>query len=117
MTNDTLIIREARYMTRKEIVLKAINKQITWIQAADILGITPRHMRRLKTRYEKGGYGGLRDYRVGKAHRRRIQPDGRQRADRQRHRHRLRPVGGGRIDHRDRRGVGPGREARDVHDR
>ena len=72
MTNDTLIIREARYMTRKEIVLKAINKQITWIQAADILGITPRHMRRLKTRYEKGGYGGLRDYRAGRAYRRRI---------------------------------------------
>lgn len=72
MTDETLIIREARYMTRKEIVLRAINKQITWIQAADILGISARHMRRLKTRYEKGGYGGLRDYRVGKAHRRRI---------------------------------------------
>lgn len=72
MTNETLITREVRQMTRKEIILKAINKQITWIQAADILGISARHMRRLKTRYEKEGYGGLRDYRVGKAHRRRI---------------------------------------------
>lgn len=59
-------------MTRREIILKAINKQLSWIQAADILGITPRHMRRLKTRYEKGGYGGLRDYRAGRAYRRRI---------------------------------------------
>lgn len=72
MTNETLIAREARQMTRREIVLKAINKQITWIQAADILGITPRHMRRLKGRYEKHGYGGLRDYRAGRSYRRRI---------------------------------------------
>jgi hypothetical protein len=42
-------------MTRKEVILKAIQKHITWIQAADILGITARHMRRLKGRYEKCG--------------------------------------------------------------
>lgn len=59
-------------MTRKEIILKAINKQITWIQAADILGITARHMRRLKWRYETYGYGGLRDNRSGKPRRKRI---------------------------------------------
>lgn len=59
-------------MTRKEIILKAINKTITWIQASDILGVTPRHMRRLKARWEKGGYGGLRDCRGGKPRRRRI---------------------------------------------
>lgn len=72
MTNETVITREVRQMTRRDIILKAINKQITWIQAADILGISARHMRRLKTRYEKGGYGGLRDYRAGRAYRRRI---------------------------------------------
>ncbi len=59
-------------MTRKEIILKAINKQITWIQASDILGITARHMRRLKRLYERQGYGGLRDHRAGKSYRRRI---------------------------------------------
>jgi transposase len=59
-------------MTRKEVILKAINKQITWIQAADILGITARHMRRLKIRFEKDGYGGLRDFRGGKPRRKRI---------------------------------------------
>lgn len=72
MTNETLIAREARQMTRKEIILKAINKQITWLQAADILGISARHMRRLKTQYERFGYGGLRDYRAGRPYRRRI---------------------------------------------
>lgn len=72
MTNETLIVLEARAMTRKEIILKAINQQITWIQAADILGITPRHMRRLKGVYESQGYGGLRDHRAGRSYRRRI---------------------------------------------
>ena len=71
-TIETEIAREARLMTRKEVILKAINGQITWIQAADILGITPRHMRRLKCRYEQWGYGGLRDYRCGKPRRKRI---------------------------------------------
>lgn len=71
-TNEAEIAREARLMTRKEVVLKAINKQINWIQAADILGITARHMRRLKRRYEESGYGGLRDCRSGRPRRKRI---------------------------------------------
>lgn len=71
-TIETEIAREARLMTRKDVILKAIQKHITWIQAADILGITARHMRRLKGRYEKWGYGGLRDCRSGKPRRKRI---------------------------------------------
>lgn len=71
-TYETEIAREARYMTRKEVLLKAINKQISWIQAADILGITARHMRRLKVRYERWGFGGLRDCRSGRPRRKRI---------------------------------------------
>lgn len=71
-TIEAEIAREARLMTRKEIILKAINRQINWIQAADILGITARHMRRLKVRYEKQGYDGLRDYRSGRPRRKRI---------------------------------------------
>ena len=59
-------------MTRKEVILKAINKKINWIQAANILGVTPRHMRRLKGQWEKGGYGGLRDHRRGRSMRQRI---------------------------------------------
>jgi transposase len=70
--NEAEIAREARFMTRRDVILKAIQKHITWIQAADILGITARHMRRLKGRYEKWGYGGLRDCRSGKPRRKRI---------------------------------------------
>lgn len=59
-------------MTKKEVMLKAIEGRITWIQAADILGITPRHMRRIKTRYESFGFDALRDHRGGKPRRKRI---------------------------------------------
>lgn len=59
-------------MTKKEVMLKAIEGRITWIQAADILGITARHMRRIKTRYEEFGFDALRDHRAGKPRRRRI---------------------------------------------
>jgi transposase len=70
--NESRIAQEAKVMTRKEIILKAINKQITWIQASEILGITARHMRRLKWKYEEYGYGGLRDNRAGTPRRKRI---------------------------------------------
>jgi hypothetical protein len=52
--------------------VRAIAKQITWIQAAWICGITDRHMRRLKQRYERWGYDGLVDQRGGKPRRKRI---------------------------------------------
>lgn len=59
-------------MTRKEVVVKAIEGRLTWIAAADILGVTPRHMRRLRQLYEHTGYDGLVDQRGGKARRKRI---------------------------------------------
>ncbi len=59
-------------MTRKEVIVKAIAGKITWVQAADILGISERHLRRLKDRFQKFGYGGLRDCRGGRVRRKRI---------------------------------------------
>jgi len=59
-------------MTRKEVIVRAIDGRLTWIAAADILGITPRHMRRLKVAYERHGYGGLVDQRGSRPRRRRI---------------------------------------------
>lgn len=66
------VAREARQMTRSEVIVKAIEGRISWIQAAEILGISARHMRRLKERFETYGYGGLRDGRAGKPRRKRI---------------------------------------------
>jgi hypothetical protein len=39
------VSREARAMTRLEVLTKAITRQLTWVQAAGILGISARHMR------------------------------------------------------------------------
>ena len=66
------VAREAKAVTRKEVVVRAIAKELTWIQAAEICGITARQMRRLKRRYERYGYDGLVDGRGGKPRRTRI---------------------------------------------
>ena len=59
-------------MTRNEVMMRAIAGTLTWIQAADICGITARQMRRMKRRYEAHGYDGLVDGRGGKPRRTRI---------------------------------------------
>jgi|JRYF01.1.fsa_nt_gb transposase len=59
-------------MTRNEVIVRAIAKEITWIEAARICGITDRHMRRLKERYEEFGYDGLVDHRGGRPRRKRV---------------------------------------------
>jgi hypothetical protein len=59
-------------VTVRDVIVKAIDGQISWIQASEILGITARHMRRLRVRYEKEGYHGLVDGRRGKPRRSRI---------------------------------------------
>jgi transposase len=52
-----------RMMTKREVILRAMSGKILWIQAAEILGISPRSMWRWKTRLEKHGYEGLYDRR------------------------------------------------------
>jgi transposase len=55
-----------RAMQVREVILRAMAKRITWWQAAEILGMTDRSMRRWKRRYETYGYDGLLDRRRGK---------------------------------------------------
>jgi len=55
-----------RTMKVQEVILRAIGKRITWWQAAEIIGISDRQMRRWKRRYEAHGYDGLYDRRKGK---------------------------------------------------
>jgi transposase len=45
------------------VILRAASGKITWIAAADIIGISARSMRRWKLRYETHGYDGLLDRR------------------------------------------------------
>jgi hypothetical protein len=67
------VAQEARAVTKKEVMAKAIEGKITWLQAADILAMTPRHMRRVRLRYEREGVDAFQDHR-GKAPRRRRIP-------------------------------------------
>ena len=53
-------------MKIQEVILRAIDKQITWLQAAEIIRVSPRQLRRWRTGWEKLGYDGLFDRRLGK---------------------------------------------------
>jgi len=52
-----------RAMKVQEVILRAIDGRLKWYEAAEILGISDRQMRRWKRRYEHGGYDGLWDRR------------------------------------------------------
>ena len=55
-----------RTMKVQEVILRAMAKKITWWQAAEIIGISDRQMRRWRERYEEFGFRGLLDRRRGK---------------------------------------------------
>jgi len=55
-----------RAMKVQEVILRAAAKKITWWQAAEIIGISDRQMRRWRGRYEQFGFRGLFDRRRGK---------------------------------------------------
>jgi transposase len=54
-----------RAMKVQEVILRALAKRITWWQAAEIIGLSDRQMRRWKERYEEFGYDGWFDRRRG----------------------------------------------------
>jgi transposase len=61
-----------RMMKVQEVILRAMAKRITWWQAAEILGISDRSLRRWKRRYEEHGYDGLFDRRQQRPSPRRV---------------------------------------------
>lgn len=62
------VARKAKAMTRHEVLLKAISGELRWVDAADILRVTPRQLRRLRWKFDKYGIEGLCD---GRGRRRR----------------------------------------------
>jgi transposase len=60
-----------RAMRIQQVIVRALSGAITWLQAADILGLDPRSVRRWRARYEAGGPVALYD-------RRRVRPARRQ---------------------------------------
>ena len=59
-------------MKLQDVLLKAMAKKITWWEAAEIIGVTDRTMRRWRERLEEGGYSGLADRRKGKPSEKRV---------------------------------------------
>ena len=50
-------------MKVQEVIMKAMAGKLMWFEAAEILGVTARSMRRWRQRMEEHGYDGLYDYR------------------------------------------------------
>lgn len=50
-----------RALKIQEVILRAVDGRILWSQAAEIIGISDRSMRRWRQRYEEYGYDGLYD--------------------------------------------------------
>jgi transposase len=61
-----------RAMKLQEVLLRAAAGKIKWWQAAELIGISERQMRRWRKRFEEQGYKGLLDRRVGIPSRRRV---------------------------------------------
>jgi transposase len=59
-----------RAMKIQEVIVRALSGAITWLQAADILGLDPRSMRRWRARYQAGGQLALYDRRCQRPSRR-----------------------------------------------
>jgi len=55
-----------RAMQVQEVILRAMARKITWWQAAEIIGISDRQMRRWQERYQEFGFRGLFGRRRGK---------------------------------------------------
>ncbi len=53
-------------MKLQDVILKAMAKKISWLEAAEIAGVTDRTIRRMRDRYQEFGYNGLFDQRRGK---------------------------------------------------
>jgi hypothetical protein len=50
-------------MRMQDVILRALSGEIHWFQAAEILQMTPRNLRRWRERYQRWGYNGLVDKR------------------------------------------------------
>jgi transposase len=59
-------------MTRREVITKAIARQLSWVQASEILAVSARHMRRLRRKVERWGMSAVMDQRGGRPRRQRV---------------------------------------------
>ncbi len=74
MTRAT-VLQEVRQMRFEELYTRRQRRELTMVEAAEILGVTERTFRRWSTRYEAEGVEGLEDRRLGQASARAIPVD------------------------------------------
>ena len=55
-----------RAMRVQEVIVRGLSGALSWLQVADILGRSPRSIRRMRWRFEQYGYDGLYDGRRAK---------------------------------------------------
>src|SRR5712671_3417706 len=55
-----------RMMKLQDVILKAMARKLTWIDAAEIAGMSVRNMQRKRQSYQEHGYDGLFDQRRGR---------------------------------------------------
>jgi len=58
-----MVAVQERAMKFKDVIVQAMGGQLTWWQAADILGVSVRTMRRWRFKYQRFGVEGLQDRR------------------------------------------------------
>jgi transposase len=63
MPEQFRVAETERMMKIQEVILKAMAGKLKWWEAAEIIGVTDRTMRRWRGRYQEHGYSGLWDYR------------------------------------------------------
>jgi transcriptional regulator GlxA family with amidase domain len=65
--NQTIPVRETeRMMKLQDVILKAMAKKVSWMEAAEIAGMSVRNMQRRRQRYVEHSYTGLFDQWRGK---------------------------------------------------
>jgi transposase len=69
------VLQEVRRMRFEELYERRQRRELTMVEAAEILGVTERTFRRWSTRYEADGVAGLGDQRLGRASARAVPVD------------------------------------------
>lgn len=69
------VLQEVRRMRFEELYARRQRRELTMVDAAEILGVTERTFRRWSTRYEADGVEGLADRRLGRASARAVPVD------------------------------------------
>ena len=72
MVREDKVIMSVKELRRVHVIRQTMEKKLTQVQAGPLLGLTPRHLRRLITQVEQGGEQGLVHRGRGKPSNRRI---------------------------------------------